>query len=181
SGGVFFAIFERLRRIAAERLVLGCAFVAALLVAVSYFVVALVPLNLFRLVVTVAQGDVLTPAWEATKLAAVLVFLFVPFLCAGVALATIFATRTEDIGRLYFADLMGAALGAAIVIPSITWLSPPGTVFLSGLAFALGSLSLARAEGGSWPRASVAIGAILLLGVLLPGVLPDPIRDRVKG
>ncbi|MBM4267310.1 MAG: class I SAM-dependent methyltransferase [Deltaproteobacteria bacterium] len=181
SGGVIFALFERLRRIAAERLVLGCAIVAAAFVVLSYFFVAWTPLNLFRMVTTLSQGQVATPLWEATKLAVVLVTLFVPFLSAGVALATIFATRTELIGRLYFVDLMGAALGAAIVIPSITWISPPGTVFLSGLAFAVGALALARAEGGIWAKLPLALGAVLLVGVLFPGVLPDPIRDRVKG
>ena len=37
----------------------------------------------------------------------------VPFLLAGSALSMVFALRRRDAGRLYFADLLGASLGAA--------------------------------------------------------------------
>ncbi|HEX9186814.1 MAG TPA: hypothetical protein VGB87_07075, partial [Vicinamibacteria bacterium] len=39
----------------------------------------------------------------------------VPFLLAGVALSMLFAMGREDAGRLYFADLLGASLGALAV------------------------------------------------------------------
>jgi len=147
---------------------------------VSYFLVALVPLQLFHMVMGLSQGLVAAPSFEAAKLALVLAGLFLPFLAAGVALATIFATNTEQIGRLYFADLMGAALGAAIVIPAMTWITPPGTVFLSGFAFALATLGLRGAVAGPWRSLGAGIAAALLLGVLLPTALPDPVRDPVK-
>jgi len=182
SGGVFVAIFERLRRAATERLILGCTIVAAFAVLAGYFLIAEIPLNLFRMVMKITKGG----GWgevslEMLKLVLVCVTLFLPFVSAGIALAKIFASQTERIGRLYAIDLLGAALGCAIVIPAITWISPPGTVFLSGLAFAFAGLPLARRTG---PRATIpmAIAAVALLaGVLFPGALPDPVRDRVKG
>jgi spermidine synthase len=182
SGGVLVAIFERLRRAGAERLILGCTTVAAFSVLLGYFLIATLPLNLFRMVMRITQGG----AWgevtlELLKLVLVCVTLFLPFLAAGIALAKIFATRTHDIGRLYAIDLVGAALGCAIVIPAITIISPPGSVFLAGLAFAFAGLPLAlRAGRGALLPVAIATAG-LLVGVLFPGALPDPVRDRVKG
>lgn len=182
SGGVFVAITERLRRAAAERLILACTTVAALAVLLGYFLIATMPLNLFRMVMRITQGG----GWgevllELAKLALVCVTLFLPFLAAGVALAKIFASQTERIGRLYAVDLLGAALGCAIVIPAISTISPPGAVFLAGLAFAFAGLPLALRSGRAAlvPVALAAVG--LALGVVFPRALPDPVRDRVKG
>ncbi len=181
AGGVFVAVFERLRTTATERVLLVSCVVAAVAVIASYLLVALVPLHLFRMMMSLAHGMVAGPLWTLAKLSLVLFVLFIPFLAAGVALSTIFAAHTERIGRLYFADLIGAALGAAIVIPAITWITPPGTVFLSGFVFALAGARLAREVPGPWPKIGAVAAVVLLMGVLAPGVLPDPIRDRVKG
>lgn len=182
SGGVLVTIFDRLRRAAPGRLLLGCSLTAAATVLLGYFLIARMPLNLFRMVMRFTQGghggEV---ALELAKLAIVCITLFVPFLSAGIALAKIFASQTERISRLYAVDLLGAALGCAIVIPAITIISPPGSVFLAGLAFALAGLPLALGAGrpATIPATIIALG--LLAGVLFPGKLPDPVRDRVKG
>jgi len=181
AGGVFVAVFERLRTTAIERVLLRSATVAAASVVVGYLLVALVPLHLFRMMMSLAHGYVAGPLWTLGKLALVLFVLFLPFLSAGIALSSIFAAHTERIGRLYFADLLGAALGAALVIPALTWLTPPGTVFLAGLVFALAGARLAGEIGGPWAKTAAASAVVLLIGVLVPGVLPDPVRDRVKG
>jgi hypothetical protein len=133
------------------------------------------------MVIQIQGGNAGHVVLEMLMLALVCVTLFVPFLAGGIALAKIFASQTERIGRLYAIDLPGAALGCAIVIPAITFISPPGTIFLSGLAFALAGLPLALCGGRATvvPAAAVAVG--LLLGVLFPRVLPDPVRDVVKG
>jgi len=181
AGGVMLVTFERLRRLPPQRLILWCTLLAGASVGAGYFLVALVPLNLFSMVVDLWQGKVGLPAFEAAKLALVLFTLFVPFLAAGTALATIFSSQTEDIGKLYFSDLIGAALGCAIVIPAITWVTPPGTVFLSGLAFTLASVPLARDAGRSWSTTAMALAAVFVVAVLGAGRLPDPVRDDVKG
>lgn len=181
AGGVFVAIFERLRTTATERVLLISTTVAAVTVIASYLLVALVPLHLFRMMMSLAHGFIAEPLWTMAKLSLVLFVLFLPFLAAGIALSTIFAAHTERIGRLYFADLIGAALGAAIVIPALTWITPPGTVFLAGFVFALAGARLAREVDGPWGKLAAASAVVLLLGVLAPGLLPDPVRDRVKG
>lgn len=181
AGGVFVAVFERLRKAPTERVLLISCVVAAISVIASYLLVAYVPLHLFRMMMRLAHGMVAGPIWTLTKLSVVLFVLFVPFLAAGIALSTIFSAHTERIGRLYFADLIGAALGAAIVIPALWYLTPPGTVFLAGFVFALAGVRLAREAGGLWAKVGAATALVLLVGALAPSVLPDPIRDRVKG
>jgi MFS family permease len=181
SGGVFVAISDRLRRTAPERIILMSCVVAAVSVLASYLLVALVPLNLFQMMMGFAQGALRTPLWTLAKLSLALLSLYIPFLAAGVALSTIFATHTEKIARLYFVDLLGAALGAAIVIPALTLLTPPGVVFLAGLVFAVAGARLAREIPGLWRNLCLAATAVLLVGVILPNSLPDPIRDKIKG
>ncbi len=181
SGGVFVAISDRLRRMAPEKVILISCMVGAISVLISYLLVALVPLNLFQMMMGLSQGALREPLWTLAKLTLVLFSLYLPFLAAGVALAMIFATHTEKIARLYFVDLLGAALGAALVIPALTWITPPGVVFLSGLVLALAGARLAREISGIWSGLGAIAAAGLLVGVLSPGSLPDPIRDKVKG
>ena len=170
-----------MRRTPTLQVILTCSLVAAGSVLVGYFVVALMPLNLFRMVMQTAQGNYGTTLEEATKLLVVLTVLFIPFLAAGIALAKIFATHTEEIGRLYFVDLIGAALGCALIIPLIDLITPPGIVYLSGACFALAGLRAALDRGPRWSAIIVGLGIVLFCGALVPSELPDPIRDRVKG
>jgi hypothetical protein len=181
AGGVFVAIFERLRRSPPLHVILGCCLAAAASVMVGYFLVALTPLNLFRMVMQGAQGQYAPAAVEALKLGVVLLALFLPFLAAGIALATIFARHTDEIGRLYFIDLIGAAFGCILIIPAISLITPPGIVYLSGACFALAGLRAASARGPGWVAAVGVLALALSAGVVAPSWLPDPIRDRVKG
>lgn len=181
SGGVLYALIDRLRSMEVPKLLFGCSLAAAIGTGVSYFLVALVPLRLFGMMIHLSGGELGRAGLEALKLTGLLGFLFLPFLCAGLGLAAIFATQTERIGRLYFADLVGAALGAAIVIPLLTWVTPPGVVFGCAVLFSL--VSVLAADGATPFARQCAGGAAVLfsLGFVFPGALPDPVRDPVKG
>ncbi len=50
--------------------------------------------------------------------------LIIPFFLAGVSLVLIFTLYSSEIGKLYFVDLLGAALGGIALIPLITKLAP---------------------------------------------------------
>ena len=63
SGGVFVAVNERLRRALPEKLILGCTTVAACTVLLGYFLIATMPLNLFRMVMKITQGG----GWEKSS------------------------------------------------------------------------------------------------------------------
>ncbi len=180
AGGVVVSASEKLRRTEPERLVLWCCAVAGMTVFAGYFVIALVPLRLFQMVMAGFNRPGLVLS-ESVRLFIVLVALFVPFLCGGIALATIFSRGADRIGRLYAADLFGAALGCAMVIPAMTLLSPPGAVYAAGTAFALGGIRLARDVGTRAQTAMGLLGIGLLVGAIGAPWLPDPVRDPIKG
>ncbi len=56
--------------------------------------------------------------------------LLIPFFIAGVSLVLIFSLYSEQIGKLYFIDLIGAALGGIAIIPLITSLGPSKIILL---------------------------------------------------
>jgi hypothetical protein len=85
----------------------------------------------------------------------------VPFFLAGMALAMLFALGREQAGRLYFADLLGASLGALLVTWLLAWLGGEGAV----LALAIGPVV---ASALLWPR--LRVGAAVL-GMALVSVL----------
>jgi predicted membrane-bound spermidine synthase len=58
----------------------------------------------------------------------------VPFLLAGMALSVLFALRRDDAGRLYFADLLGASIGALGVTLLLGWLGGESAVLAVAIA-----------------------------------------------
>jgi hypothetical protein len=86
----------------------------------------------------------------------------VPFLLAGAALSMLFALNRATAGRLYFADLLGASLGALLVTLLLSLLGGEGAV----LAIALAPLVAAACL---WRRltAVAAVGAVLVVGALV--------------
>ena len=67
-----------------------------------------------------------------------LVFYFVvsllPFLLAGMALSMVFALGREAAAQLYFADLLGASVGALAVTALLSWLGGENAVLAVTLA-----------------------------------------------
>jgi len=90
-----------------------------------------------------------------------LVFYFavslLPFLLAGMALSMLFAIERHDMGRLYFADLAGASLGALGVTFLLSWLGGESAV----LAVALAPVAAAGAFSKRWRMpAAIAFVAV---------------------
>lgn len=180
SGGVLVALVRPLRA-RPRRLLAGLAVGGAIVVAGGYGVIARVPVNAFDMV---RYADPATPgpaARELAKLLLVSVALYGSFLCAGIALAVVFAAGRDDINRLYFADLVGAGLGCGGSVVLMDVLSPPGCVMLAGACFAVAGLRVARTD---WP---ILLGPLVAIGVLLVAAatagaprLPDPVTDAVK-
>src|SRR5439155_2062005 len=178
AGGVFVAIFGCLRRMPAARLIPLCAVVGGAAVLGGYFMVALIQLNAFQLVARVTSPGV--RAVEVVKLALICTVVFTPFFAAGLALARIFSTAGDRINRLYFTDLVGAAVGCAICIPLIGTIWPPGCVMAAGLLFTLAGVRLAATRSRSLLVVLAPLALGLLAGVAFPSRLPDPIPDGVK-
>ncbi len=171
SGGVFTAISPRLRSIGLRRLVPGACVLGSASVLLGYFLIAHVQLNSLRL-----PGDLR----ELGKLAVITTALFTPFLFGGVVIAAVFSSYPARIHRLYFSDLAGAGLGCALCVPLLASVTPPGTVLLSGLVFALAGLPLAWRHLRGALVLGVPVALALLVGVIRPSLLPDPVPDELK-
>jgi hypothetical protein len=171
SGGVLVAVSERLRRATTERIVEISAVAGAVSIAVGYLVVARMPID------TIAIWDYGTADSfrNLGALGLVCLALFGTFIAFGVIVSVLLGRAGDGIGRLYFADLAGAAAGCLVAIPLIASLGPPATVALAALLFAaVGVLTAAR-------RTTVAavgvVAAAVLAGAAVAGdgLLP-PVR-----
>ena len=169
SGGVLVALSERLRSLRPERTVALGSLAAGALVPFSYALVAGVQLSTVDL--TAGPGALF-------RLGVLCLSLFLPFLTVGVVLATILGARPGEVGRLYAADLLGAAVGCALCVPLFATVGPPAALMLAG-----GVLAATGARAGrSLPlRVAGASLALLLCAPLAsPTLLPDPVPDRIK-
>ncbi|MDQ1532456.1 MAG: hypothetical protein QOF28_217 [Actinomycetota bacterium] len=177
SGGIFVVVIPRLRRAATDSILAGCSLVGAVLIAVGYVVVARIPIDTVRIWVYGTASSYK----NLGVLGFVCFVLFASFIALGIIIATILGRASERVGRLYFADLLGAGLGCLCAIPLIVSLGPPEVIMLSALIFAaVGVLSLPR-------RLSVAmVAAVVIVVVLAPlatGIfgLPDVRTEQTKG
>ena len=87
----------------------------------------------------------------------------VPFLLAGSALSMVFALRRDQAGTLYFADLLGASLGAVAVTFLLSRLGAEQAVLAVSLAPAAAAALLSR----RMRVPAIAVGAVLLAAVAL--------------
>jgi spermidine synthase len=104
--------------------------------------------------------------------------IVVPFFFAGLTIGTALSAWAKEIGPVYFADLLGAGLGALGVVLALYALPGQGTVVLCSVGAALGALvfSLARLQDKNAPQPGRlrympwALGAyaLVLLAVVLP-------------
>src|SRR5215216_6817798 len=103
-GGVIVAISRRLRRAETETILRWGLLLGAASVAVGYVIIATVRTE------TLALWDYgsLSSFKNLALLLGICLALFASFIAVGVMIATLFARQSDQIGRLYFADLVGA-------------------------------------------------------------------------
>lgn len=186
-GGVAVAVSKRLRQASTEKIVKWGLAAAAASVLVGYLVVALTPVD------TLAIWSYGTRA-SFKNLALLIIIclaLFASFISIGIMLATLFGRRTAQIGRLYFADLLGAGLACAVVVFALYWVGPATTIIAAGILMAAGSLrmSLRPAAADAAPRrtdgvaaavagvVALALIAMLAIPALVPAVRPDSTKN----
>ncbi len=172
SGGVFVALWSRLRTIATARLLSGAAPGGALVIGLGYALVAGLELDLSE---HAARPE------QIARLALACGVLYAAFLAMGLVVAAILAGQPQAVSRLYAADLVGAGAGCAAAIPLMLWLTPPGCVFAAGAAVAAAGVGSALRERRR-AVAGVNVAALVALATLALGAeaLPDPVVDRAK-
>lgn len=163
AGGVAVALSPKLREARLSTVVGWCSGLAALLTAVGYVVVAWTPVT----VANIWQYGTGTSFKNLALLVVVCVALFAPFAMVGVIISTFFGRQSQGIGRLYFADLIGAGLACAAVVFMIRFLGPPTAIMIAGLILA--GVSVGRFLPDRSPRQLVPAGLVAVL--LVVGVL----------
>ncbi len=91
-----------------------------------------------------------------------------PFFGAGTVLSLVIAGTIERVNRVYFADLLGAAAGCLLLIPSLDYLGGPNTVILAGALYAAsGAIWYTLAGARKWRSAALGLSAALAVLIAL--------------
>jgi len=108
----------------------------------------------------------LEPGRQIGRLVLDILILIPPFLGAGTAIGGIVARHGSDIGRLYFCDLLGAALGCLATPFLLGFLGAPALAGLLALAAAAAGFLLTER-----PRHVLAPATATLLSVMFLGLI----------
>lgn len=134
-GGVYLYLYpistERLMKVIG-RLAIGFSILAPLVILVFNTLPFGFEINQQNIALQIA-------CWLGMYLALVL-----PFFTAGLVLALIFQRYSEDIGRLYFYDLVAAGFACLIFIPLMPAYGPGGLIFIASAASLISFLCFSR-------------------------------------
>jgi hypothetical protein len=134
------------------RTLFGCSVASAILIPASLMVYAHTPFHPLQLFAVRAQWWYLAAYYAATG---------IPFFLAGVAIAGAISAASERVTRIYCADLIGAGLGAGVVVPAIWRLETPGVVVLAAGLMAGAALCWAW-----WWRPAAAVAPLAVIALL---------------
>jgi spermidine synthase len=118
--------------------------------------------------------------WQPLKLWSMLgyfLLLLIPFLFGALAIGLVFTQHTEKISSLYFANLLGSALGGIAGLALMWWFFPrhlPLAIALAGVIAAL--ISLWRVRN----RLATVLLALAVFVLLFVWQLKFPLRVRVS-
>jgi len=99
--------------------------------------------------------------------------LIIPFFISGLIITLILSHFSQDVHALYFADLTGAGLGCAILIPLIPPYGPGGIQFLVAAAAIVAALFLLKR-----PVAKIFLGLVAAGLVVYPAVIDGYLEYR---
>ncbi|MBN1426036.1 hypothetical protein JXA88_15915 [Candidatus Fermentibacteria bacterium] len=125
-------------------------------IAVALLLVILVPLQLLL---------ILENPTQIAPLLLYYLFLSVPFFFGGLTVSFLLSRRTGRVNQLYFADLVGAAIGCVLVLPLLPLFGGSGSVLAASLLAAVAALSFSM--GAGWRTRGLAILAVITAGVLM--------------
>jgi len=155
ASGALLSAFPGVLRGNLGRTLFFCSIASAILIPASLVVYAhtpFYPLQLFR---DQAQWAYLVIYYAAAG---------IPFFLAGICIAGAISAASERVTRVYCADLVGAGLGAGLVVTAIWHLETPGGVIL-----AAGLMAAAAICWGWWWRPVAAVAPLALVALLAAG------------
>ncbi len=176
AGAVLVAVVDRLRKASLDVVLFWSMVLGSVATVGAYCLVAVMQIDTLQVWDYGTAGSVANLA----LIMATCFCVFISFVGSGVAIAVLFARRTEAIGGLYAADLTGAALACVTVVFVISKLGAPATIMLSAAVLAAAALWVGLRISGR--LAAVAAGLLTACVVLtaVPGLLPTQQVDTSK-
>ncbi len=102
---------------------------------------------------------------------------FVPFFFAACCIGLAFTCRRSYISRIYFFDLLGAGLGAMLIVASLFLLSPQNVLIMLAVLALIASALMGMASAARKP---LVVTQMVCLAVLLLGLPQDWLEMRVS-
>jgi hypothetical protein len=176
SGATVVVLSPRLRRAGTRSILQWSSLWGAISIIGGYLIVSQIPIDTLALWSYGTAGS-----FRALATLGIICFaLFATFIAIGIMIATLLGRGGDDIGRLYFADLVGAGLGALIVVFLISWVGPPSVIALAACSMAALAawVTPASSKGVRWGALLLAVA--LAVPVVVPSLMPDPRPEDSK-
>lgn len=169
SGATIVAVSARVRGTSTRALLRRSAIAGSIAILAGYLVIARIPLDTVRLWDYGSRSSFKNLA----ALGVICFALFAAFIAIGVIVSVLLGRGGDQVGKLYFSDLLGAGIGCAIVVFLISWMGPPATVMLAALLLAGVGVACTDAGRLGVRVAGAALVALLAVLVVFNTVLPD--------
>jgi len=153
AAGSVLSAFPELLRGNPGRLAARCAAASGIALLTSMWVLGRAPLSPDRMLTE--------PGFFFLGLFGYYAVVLVPFLLAGVAVATPLSAHPAQVNRLYAADLFGAALGCGAAVAALSFLDGAGALVVCA------AVLIGAGAFYALPNAGALVYAALALGVLL--------------
>jgi hypothetical protein len=112
---------------------------------------------------------------NVVQMVAIYLVAAAPFFVGGAGLALAISRLHGDIGRVYAADLLGAASGCLVLLPALNAIGGPGVLLLAAAVGAIASLLFAVAQGRA--RALVSWTPLAVAAIVLAAQAAGPWLD----
>lgn len=169
TGATAVVLSKRLRSATTSSIMVVFGLIGSLGLLIGYVVVAVMPID------TVALWDYgSAESFRNFGALTVICFaLFASFMPIGVIVSSLLSRARADVGRLYFADLIGAGLGCLVVVALISRMGPPAVIMLAAVVLAGTAASFTNREAPVLRGATIAVTVVMLiLTVLGESALP---------
>jgi spermidine synthase len=172
--GVLLAVNERLRAIPSDKLVPWSSLLCGISMPVAYLISTVVPLDF--------TSFFTSPVLTCIHLALCYIGLTLPFFFGGLAVVSLLGREERGVSWLYASDLVGAGLGAAVVLPLLAHLGGAGAVSMAGVLAALsGSIFALRRRPGLARGAAVATVAVAVFGFFAQTQIGVVVHTKKRG
>ncbi|MFN0317775.1 MAG: hypothetical protein ACKVQA_22340, partial [Burkholderiales bacterium] len=88
-----------------------------------------------------------------------------PYYFSGIAIGALLTRGDLPVGRMYAADLIGAAAGCLLVLGAIAFIDAPSLVILCGAVALFAAMAFGGDDAGTIPRKRLRLAALLLVAL----------------